>query len=43
MRSDIAPGASFPDYALPDHEDVPLEQVGPREAGNRPQGRLRLT
>ena len=23
MRSDIAPGASFPDYELPDHEDVP--------------------
>ena len=23
MRSDIAPGATFPDYELPDHTDVP--------------------
>src|SRR5438045_7027767 len=23
MRSDIAPGRTFPDYELPDHEDVP--------------------
>jgi peroxiredoxin len=23
MRSDIVPGATFPDYELPDHEDVP--------------------
>ena len=23
MRSDIAPGGTFPDYELPDHEDVP--------------------
>ena len=23
MRSDIVPGARFPDYQLPDHEDVP--------------------
>ena len=23
MRSDIAPGATFPDYELPDHENVP--------------------
>jgi peroxiredoxin len=23
MRSDIAPGATFPDYRLPDHESVP--------------------
>src|SRR3954465_7395454 len=23
MRSDIAPGGSFPDYELPDHENVP--------------------
>ena len=23
MRSDIAPGATFPDYELPDHEEVP--------------------
>ena len=23
MRADIAPGASFPDYELPDHTDTP--------------------
>jgi peroxiredoxin len=23
MRSDIVPGATFPDYELPDHEDIP--------------------
>jgi len=23
MRSDIAPGATFPDYELPDHTDTP--------------------
>jgi hypothetical protein len=23
MRSDIAPGGTFPDYELPDHESVP--------------------
>ena len=23
MRSDISPGGRFPDYELPDHEDVP--------------------
>jgi peroxiredoxin len=23
MRSDIAPGGVFPDYELPDHENVP--------------------
>src|SRR6478609_6895389 len=23
MRSDIVPGATFPDYELPDHTDVP--------------------
>src|SRR5947199_2326661 len=23
MRSDITPGGTFPDYELPDHEDVP--------------------
>ena len=23
MRSDIAPGATFTDYELPDHENVP--------------------
>ena len=23
MRSDIAPGGTFPDYELPDHENVP--------------------
>src|SRR3954463_3985956 len=25
MRSDIAPGATFPDYELPDHESVPRQ------------------
>ena len=23
MRSDIVPGATFPDYELPDHTDTP--------------------
>ena len=23
MRSDIVPGGTFPDYELPDHENVP--------------------
>jgi hypothetical protein len=23
MRSDIAPGRTFPDYELPDHENLP--------------------
>ena len=23
MRSDIAPGGAFPDYELPDHENLP--------------------
>ena len=30
MRSDIAPGGTFPDYELPDHENVPqkLSEIG---------------
>ena len=32
MRSDIQPGATFPDYELPDHESVPKAQ---RAAGRR--------
>jgi hypothetical protein len=40
MRSGIAPGATFPDYQLPDHTKVPrqLSEVsapGPREAWDR--------
>ena len=27
MRSDIAPGGTFPDYELPDHEKVPASSA----------------
>ena len=30
MRSDIAPGGTFPDYKLPDHEDVTLSSARSR-------------
>jgi hypothetical protein len=28
MRSDIVPGATFPDYELPDHENNPRKLSG---------------
>ena len=48
MRSDIAPGATFPDYELPDHENLPrkLSEIGGENevAGKRPVGEgCRLT
>jgi hypothetical protein len=30
MRSDIQPGATFPDYELPDHDDKPQNSARSR-------------
>ena len=30
MRSDIAPGGTFPDYELPDHTELPASSASSR-------------